>query len=149
MAQTKKPNRPDKELVLEESETTLTMSYVMMNDIMRLVGGPDEAMTSILTNQEIRDLIIRRLFTDSKTSIEEFKDLIPIEDTKMDIFEMDDVLSWVMEHITYFFMRTAEKVQAAVNKYPELAKKMKTSSDPSEIGSTPSPKLTKSAGPTE
>ena len=144
------PNRPDKSLRLEESNLEFKMTYLMLNDILRFTGGPDEAMASILTNQDTRDLIIRRLMTDAKKPIKSHKDLIPIEDVDIDIYEIDDALAWVMEHITYFFMRTVEKVQKAVGKFPELAEKMKTeSSGPSKIGSMDSQTPTKSAGPTE
>ena len=141
--------RPDKELVLEDSGMTFKMTYVVMNDILRYVGGPDEAVTAILTSQDTRDLILRRLLTDNKKPIEKLEELIPVEDVELDIFEIDDALAWVMEHVTYFFMKTADKVMKAVGRYPEIAQKMTTSSDPSETGSKPSQTQTKSAGPTE
>lgn len=147
MASKNKPQRPEKTLTLENG-TELKMTYLMMNDIMRYVGGPDEAMMAITQNQDTRDLIVRRLLTDNNKPIEKMEELIAIEDVEIDFFEVDDILAWTMEHITYFFMRTAEKISAAVGKYPEMQKRM-TSSDPSETGSKPSPKKTKSAGPTE
>ena len=129
-------NRPSKELVLEESGLTLKMTYVVMNDILRFVGSLQEAMVSMMESQETRDLIIRRLLTDTKKPIEDMKDLIPYEEIELDIFEIDDVLAWVSDHVTYFFMRTAGKIQEATKKYPEIMQKM-MSSDPSENGSTP------------
>lgn len=141
--------RPEKTLKLAESGTELTMNYVVFNDILRFVGGIDEAMISIMTNQEVRDLIIRRLMTDNKKPIQDIKDLISPEEMDVDIFEIEDMLTWVMEHVTYFFMRTATSMQVSVSKYPEMLAKMKMSSNPSENGSTPSATSTKSAGPTE
>lgn len=130
-------HRPAKELTLPESGITLTMTYVVFNDILRYVGGIEEAMTSVMTNQDVRDLIIRRLLTDNRTPVEDLKDLIKLEDVEVDIFELDDMLAWTMEHVTYFFMRTASKMQATVSRFPEVSEKMKTSSVPSENGSTP------------
>jgi len=130
MAKTK-PNRPEKQLELPETGRTLTMTYLMMNDILRYVGGPDEAMEQIMMNQSTRDVIIRRLFTDNNKPIEKLEDLDPIEDINIDIFEMDDVLSWTLEHVAYFFMKTAEKIQAVVAKYPEISGEKTTSSSPS------------------
>lgn len=140
--------RPEKTLTLEESGTELTMSYLMLNDILRYVGGPEEAITQIMSNQDTRDLIVRRLLTNNDKPIESMEDLIPMNEVEIDFFEVEDILAWTMEHITYFFMRTAEKIQAAAQKYPEVAQRMK-SSDPSENGSKPSQTKTKSAGPTE
>lgn len=129
------PSRPEKALVLEDSGKTLTMTYVVFNDILRYVGGIEEAMTSLLTNQDVRDLIIRRLLTDNKKPVEDLKDMVALEDVDIDIFEMDEILGWTMDHITYFFMKTAERMEATVSRYPDLTKK-KMSSALSETGST-------------
>lgn len=141
-------NRPSKELVLEESGKTLVMTYAIFNDILRFVGGMEEAMVSVMTNQEVRDLIVRRIFTEKK-SIGDLEDLISVDDIEVDIFELDDILAWTMEHVTYFFMKTATRMQASVAKYPEMLEKMKTSSNLSETGSTLLETPTKSVGPTE
>lgn len=135
--ESKEAQRPDKSLELKESGITLTMTYVVFNDILRYVGSIEEAMSSIMTNQDVRDLVIRRLLTDNKKPVEDLKDLIPLNEVEVDIFELDDMLSWTLEHITYFFMKTASKMQASLTRFPELAEKMKTSSSPSETGLTP------------
>lgn len=142
-----KPKRPEKILKLDDG-TELTMTYLMMNDILRYVGGPEEAMLSIMNNQETRDLIVRRLLTKNGKAIEKMEDLIPLDEVEIDFFDVEDILAWTLEHVTYFFMKTAEKMQGAVAKYPEVAARM-TSSDPSETGSTASQTTSKSAGPTE
>ncbi len=128
------PDRPDKELILKDSGMTIKMTYVVFNDILRYVGSIEDAMTSVMTNQDIRDLIIRRLLTDNKKPVEDLKDLIPLEDVEVDIFELDDMLAWTLEHVTYFFMKTASKMQASMTRFPEMVEKMKTSSSPSETG---------------
>jgi hypothetical protein len=142
-------SRPEKTLTLPESDITLTMTYVVFNDILRFVGSIEQAMDSVMTNQEVRDLIIRRMLTDNKKAIQDIKDLVSLEEVEVDIFELDDILAWVMEHVTYFFMKTATRMQASVAKYPAMLEKMTTSSSPSETGSTLSETPTKSAGPTE
>ena len=140
--------RPEKTLKLEESGIELKMSYLMLNDILRYVGAMEDAVTQIMSNQDTRDLIVRRLLTDNDKPIENMEDLIPMNEVEIDFFDVEDILAWTMEHITYFFMRTAEKIQAATQKYPEVAQRMK-SLDHSENGSKPSQTKTKSAGPTE
>lgn len=128
--------RPEKSITLESGEV-LTMTYVVFNDILRYVGSVEDALSSLMTNQDVRDLVVRRLLTDNKKPVEDLKDLIALENVEIDIFELDDILSWTMEHVTYFFMKTASKLQASVTKYPELTEKlMKMSSDLSGTGST-------------
>ena len=134
---TENKTRPDKQIRLEESDLTFTMTYVVMNDILRFVGTIDQAMASIMTDQDTRNLIIRRLMTDNKKPIEKDEDLIPMSEVEIDIFDLDDVFAWVLDHVTYFFMRMASKVSASTEKYPELKQTM-TSSDLSGTGSNPS-----------
>ena len=141
--------RPEKSLHLEDSDITLTMTYVVMSDILRFVGNIDTAVTAIMTDQDTRDLIIRRLLTDSKKPVKELDDLIPSEEVEIDIFDMDDIMAWVLDHVTYFFMKMADKIGQSVEKYPEMMLKKKTFSNLSEDGSTSSQTQTKSAGPTE
>ena len=129
-------DRPSKELHLEESDVTLTMTYVVFHDILRFVGNINEALTSLSSDQETRDLVLRRLVTDAKKPVKTIDDLVSSEEVTIDIFEIEDALSWVMEHVTYFFMRTASKMSGAIQKFPEVQKLMETtSSDPSESGS--------------
>ncbi len=128
-----KLERPEEEIKVTGREEPIRMTYVIFNDILRFVGTPDEAIASIMTSQDTRDLILRRLLSNYKKPIEDSKDLIPVEEMGISIYEIDDVLAWVIEHVTYFFMSQAEKLQKRMKKYPEQAKKM-MSSDRSETG---------------
>lgn len=135
MAKTDKPSRPDKSYKLESGEE-LVMTYVIFNDIVRFVGSVDVAVQSIMTSQDTRDVVLRRLLSSSKKQIEDEKDLLPIEevDGKVDFFEIDDLLAWTMEHITYFFMSQASSMQQRMERFPGMMKTM--SSNPSASGST-------------
>ena len=122
-----KLERPEESIKVTGLDEPIRMTYVIFNDILRFVGTPDEAIASIMTNQDTRDLILRRLLSDCKTPIQEVEQLIPVSDMNIDIYEIDDVLAWVMEHVTYFFMSQAEKLQKRLAKYPEQAKAMMSS----------------------
>lgn len=128
-----KPPRPEEELKVESLEQPIRMTYVVFNDILRFVGTVDEAVTAVMTSQDTRDLILRRLLSDPSKPIENSDDLIPVSEMTISIYDIDDVLAWVIEHVSYFFMSQAEKLQKRMTKYPELAKKM-TSSNLSESG---------------
>ena len=126
MAQSK-PERPDKELQLQSLEKPIVMTYVVFNDILRFVGTVDEALNSVMMSQDTRDLIVRRLLSDAKKPITEVDDLIPVEkldEMGLDFFEIDDILAWTMEHVTYFFMSQGYKLQQRMARFPEMAEKM-------------------------
>lgn len=131
-----KPERPSKSYKLENGEEVV-MTYTIFNDIVRFVGSVDVAVQSILTSQDTRDVVLRRLLSDSKKQITDEKELLPVEevDEKVDFFEIDDLLAWVMEHVTYFFMSQASSMQQRMERFPEMMKMM-TSSNLSGNGST-------------
>lgn len=141
--------RPSKDIVLKDSGVTLVMSYPIFNDILRFVGGMEDAIVSLMTSQEVRDLVVRRLMTDPKKEIKDIDDLTPSHEVELDIFELEELLAWTMEHVVYFFMKNATGMKASAAKYPALMEKMMTSSNLSEVGSTASETPTKSVGPTE
>lgn len=142
-----KPTRPTKDLKVESLDEPLVMTYVIFNDILRFVGSVDEAMTLMLTSQDTRDIVLRRMLSGSEKSIDNTEELVSVADMNIDIFEIDEVLGWVMEHIAYFFMQTANQMQSRMARFPEEAQKM--SSSPSQTGTTDSTQSSKSAGPTE
>ncbi len=136
MAQSK-PERPDKSLKVDSLEEPIVMTYVVFNDILRFTGTVDEALNSVMTSQETRDLILRRLLSDAKKPIRDIDELVPVEhvdEIGLDFFEIQDILGWTMEHITYFFMSQGLQMQQRMARFPEMLEKM--SSSPSENGST-------------
>jgi len=139
--------RPSATIEVESLDDPIVMNYVVFNDILRFVGGIEEAFASIMNSQETTDLIIRRLLTDNKKPIDSLEDLIGSEEVTLDIFDIDEVLAWVMEHVTYFFIAKADKVGKAMKKFPGMKEKM--SSSLSESGTKDSTESKESVGPTE
>lgn len=122
--------RPAREIKVESLENPIVMNYLMMNDIMRFVGGVDEAVSSILTSQETRDIILRRLLTETNSPVDSTEELIPVNEVQIDIFDIDIVLSWVVEHISYFFTRTSTGFAEVMAKNPLMATKIPSNLSP-------------------
>ena len=121
-----KVKRPEATLKLEESGVEFKMTYLMLNDILGLVGGPGEAAQALLTDQFTRDFVIRRLSTPADDSVKEEEDLVKTGDVKIEIYEIEEVIGWVIEHVTYFFMRTGKKVQEKTQHLSDDLEKMVT-----------------------
>lgn len=139
--------RPSKELTVDSLDKPLLMTYPMMNDILRFVGSLDEALNSILRSQEIRDIIIRRLLTETEESVVDVAQLLPASKVNMDIYDIEVVLGWVMDHIVYFFTKTTGRLEESITRNPKVREMM--SSSPSTTGTQDSTTSKESVGPTE
>lgn len=143
--------RPEATYELDNG-TKIIMSYVKLNDALRFLGGPDEAIQALLTNSNVRDMTLRLMIADHTRSFDAEEDLPTSADVgeKIGIFEMDDLLAWVLEHVTYFFMKQALSVQKRLSKYSTMLEGTNLKDlNLAPLGSKNLEMKTKSAGPTE
>lgn len=107
------------------------MSYGMFNDIMRLLGSGQDVAVLLLSDPGTRDLVIRRLFTDTNKSLDKFEDLI--DSFEVDILpeEMDGILAWVADHATRFLLSTGKAMKTVAEKYQDQLPKQPSEETPS------------------
>lgn len=110
---------PTPTYIIPSSEHELKMSYGMFNDIMRLVGDVQNASTILITDSMTRDLIVRRLFTDTKKALEKTEDLVDSFEIEILPSELDGIMAWVVDHITHFLLSTGKTMQAMMVKYKD------------------------------
>ena len=93
------------------------MSYGMFSDIMRIIGDNEDTLELLMNEPNIRDQVIRRLFTPTKKPIQSIDDLINPFDIEASPMEMDVIIAWVVDHAMHFTMSTAEKARPVVEKH--------------------------------
>lgn len=127
------PNKslPPKNLSFKDEDIELTMSYGMLSEILKIIGDQENAVMLLMSDDNVRDYVICRLFTPTKEPITEIKDLINPYEIDLDPLKIDEVVAWVADHITHFTISTARRTQAVVQKYEGQA----ASLDPSKNGS--------------
>jgi hypothetical protein len=106
---------PNKSLTV--GDETLLMSYGMFSEIMRIIGDPDNAVETLMSDSNTRDWVIRRLFTKTNKPVETAEDLMNPYDIPLDPTEMDQVIAWVADHVLHFTISTAGKVKPVVERY--------------------------------
>lgn len=135
MAKTKSLPNPTYTVVSSGKE--LRMSYGMFNDIMRLIGNPQDASQLLMTDSMTRDLVIRRLYTETPKSIEKTEDLI--DSFEIDILpsEIDGIVAWVADHTAHFLVSTGQAMTTVMEKYKEQVDEItsQASLPPSKDGS--------------
>jgi hypothetical protein len=120
----------------------------MYNDIMRLIGDPQNATQLLIQDAGTRDLVIRRLYTDNNKAINEIDELI--DSFEIDILptELDSILGWVIDHVTYFLLSTGRMSAEVMSKYQEAGHKLSEAfSNLSKSGLDNSSLTSDSAGP--
>jgi hypothetical protein len=106
---------------------TIVMSYGLFNEVMKVIPSPEMISNLLVTDPFLRDYVVRRVLTGNK-KVESDADLIDPFDLDLDMDVLDDLTSWIGEHVLHFFMksaakaaRTGEKYQATVDQLTRLA----------------------------
>lgn len=114
---------PSPTYTIESSGQELRMSYGMFNDIMRLIGNPQDASSLLITDSGTRDLVIRRLFTDNKKALDKIDEDL-IDSFEIDILpsEIDGIVGWVADHCAHFLISMGNQMTTVAEKYQEQLK---------------------------
>jgi hypothetical protein len=111
--------RPDRtyKMKVDGEVKTITMSYGLFNEIMRVVPSPENITDLIIKDPYLRDYVIRRMLTPGR--IEKDEDMVDSFDLDIDIEDLDGLVGWVGEHVLHFFMKSGAKMLAVSEKYQE------------------------------
>ena len=124
------------------------MTYGVLNDLTK-IGIDIQELGTLIIDPQVRDATLRITLTprneegDFDTSDGE---PMTINQLKLSVDEVQDVLEWVVDHIAHFFMRSIEQAARLRAKYADRAESLLTSSlSGSENSASKSP----SAGPSD
>lgn len=98
--------------------TTITMSYGLFNEIMKVVPKPENIGDLLIQDPFLRDYIVRRMLTGNK-KVTSDEDLVDAFDCDVDIERLDELVAWVGDHILHFFITSARKTAVLGEKYTE------------------------------
>lgn len=115
MATTKKtttttPSAPNPriKITVNGTERELFMSFGLLNEICRGVGD-FQAAVQIPVDSQLRDYVLLAVLSDRKEDGEVEK-AVNLRTLDIGVDEAEDLLAWVTEHATDFFLRTMERV---------------------------------------
>lgn len=94
----------------------IKMTYGLFNAISQVIPNPGQITDLVITDPFLRDYVIRRVLTGNK-HVERDEDLVDPFELDIDLEALDDLVSWVAEHILHFFMKSAAKTAAIGKKY--------------------------------
>lgn len=117
---------PEKSLTTEAGEV-LTMTYGMFTDIMRIMGDSEDAVSILMSDNNVRDQVVRRLFTKTQKAIQSIDDLVDSFEIDVNPLEQSNIVAWVADHVMHFTVSTAEQTRPVVVKYQERLEKVSSS----------------------
>lgn len=92
------------------------MTYALHMELMQIIPEPQNIGELLLTDQSLRDYIIRRVLSGHKRITNE-DDLIDLYEVDISMDEIDNMVIWVGDHILYFFTTSMKKVVGLGQKY--------------------------------
>jgi len=110
-----KPSRTF-DLTVGGEKQTITMSYGLFNEIMRVVPSPEQITDLVVRDPYLRDYVVRRMLTGNK-KVETDEDLVDPFELDIDLDELDELVNWVAEHVLHFFMKSVAKTAKTGEKY--------------------------------
>lgn len=134
--------RPDLRIKINE-DTSVKMSYGLLMDLQRLLPNPAAALELVMVDAYTQDYVVRRVMTPTTGTIMQIEDLIPSEEIDLDPEKVEEILSWVVQHILHFFARRAVDLAKTGELFKTALPSLFTTGSPALASTTPS------AGPSE
>jgi hypothetical protein len=137
---TTKPSAPNPRITIKVNgtERELFMSFGLLNEICRGVGD-FQAAVQIPVDSQLRDYVLLAVLSERKEDGEVEK-AVNLRTLDISVDQVEDLLAWVTEHATDFFLRTMERVvkqqkSNAARMKALAALKLPESSTPTPTGS--------------
>jgi hypothetical protein len=130
---------PRFKVMINGEERTLFMSFGLLNEICRAIGGL-EAAIQIPVDNELRDYSLLAVLSkrDELGAVAE-GGAVNLRTLDIAVEDVEELLAWITDHVTDFFLRTMERVvkgqQKNAERFQALAKSKPESSPPTPTGS--------------
>ena len=120
-----------------------TMPYAKLMDLSRMLPDPASAMTLVMSDPITQDYVVRRVMTPIEKIVKSSDDLIPEHEINLDVDEVEALLTWVVQHILYFFAKRTQSLARVGTEFKQALPNH--SSTGSESLTSPEPSLGPSA----
>jgi hypothetical protein len=131
------PN-PRIKVTVNGTSRELFMSFGLLNEICRGVGDMQGAI-AIPTNAELRDYALIVVLSERNAETGEVEKACNLRTLDIPVDEAEELLIWISEHTTDFFLRTMERVvktqKANESRFRALSQVKKENSAPTQTGS--------------
>ena len=120
---------PEKTITLKvgDTEREVVMSYGLQDQLLRLI--PDTNMIgNAYTDHDTRNSIIEQVLAD-RTKSGKIVVKRSFDDYEIELEEVEKLLGWVVDHLTAFFVRVINQLEARIVAMPEQT--LETPSTPS------------------
>jgi len=95
-------------ITVDENERELFMSFGLLNELTTIIGDPAR-VSAVAVDPELRTEVLCAALAERKRSGKIIK-AVDFDDLDISVEDVENVISWVMEHSLSFFVRSLRKV---------------------------------------
>lgn len=127
--------RPDDRLTImhQGKERELFMSFLRKNSCIRVLGEFDRLPTMLL-DPNISEMVLQVMLAEKAGPGQLFEHELKEDELSAD--EVDRILLWVHEHLTYFFMMRFQQLGEQTKELGPVAERLKSSMTGSPVSSS-------------
>ena len=133
---------PRLKITFKGEPRVLFMSYLRQNSCLRVLGEP-ENLQAVLVDPNISEMVLQVMLAEKAGAGKMFETALNEDDLEYE--DVDRILEWVMEHLTYFFMRRFQMLGEQTKNLGPTVTRLQSSLNGSELSSSSEA----SAGPSE
>lgn len=130
---------PAKKIQLGEIE--VSMPYAKLMDLCRMLPDPASAMSLVMNDPVTQDYVVRRVLTPKTKVIRTTEDLIADTDVDLDSDEVEKLLTWVVQHILYFFAKRTQGLAKVGAEFKQALPNLSSNGSTDSPSTEPSPGL--------
>lgn len=108
----------------------VSMPYALLMELCRMLPDPATAMSLTITDPITQDYIVRRVMTPSTKVINNEADLIPDTEIDLDTDQVSNLLTWVVQHILYFFAKRTVSLKDAAEQFKQALPNLSMTGSP-------------------
>lgn len=109
-----------------EADEEVFMSFALLNLLSSIVGDPQN-ITVVSVDPEFRTALLNAVLC-KRTKGGKVEEVRTIEDVEIDSEVLEEMLDWLMDHVTAFTLRSLEKTMERASKNKERFQALKDSS---------------------
>lgn len=125
-----KPEYPTPSKSIEVGSSVVKMPYAKLMDLCRMLPDPASAMSLVMNDPITQDYVLRRCLTPVDKVVRSNDDLISPEDIELDSTEVSELLTWVVQHLLYFFAKRTQGLARVGTEFKQALPNLSSNGSP-------------------
>lgn len=117
----------------------VSMPYAKLMDLCRMLPDPASTMSLVMGDPITQDYVLRRCMTPLDKVVKSNDDLISPEEIELDSDQVSELLTWVVQHILYFFAKRTQGLSRVGSEFKQALPNLSSNGSESLTSTEPQP----------